>query len=115
MGIDSDKVLHENGPPDMSPKEIDKIYDYAVDVDSLPGRYQITDLDTLDDVEKLSCIMSAAVYQGKTHCEDPLWNTASQHQLRGVKSSNGLTDHIESLQATTDPDSKLPLSTRIVI
>lgn len=97
MGIDSDKLLQATGPPDMSPKEIDKIYDYAVDVVSLPGRYQITDLTTVDDVEKFSGIMSAALHRGKTRRGDPLWNTASRHPLGGVKSRDGFTDHIENV------------------
>ena len=86
MRADGGKILKATTLPGLRDKDIDKIYDSAIDVVSLPGMYQAIDYSGMDEAERLSTVMGVALGRDSRVKGDALWRSISRNSLGTVRS-----------------------------
>lgn len=86
MNINDNRLVRATAPPEMLDRDTKQLYEFAVDVVSLPGRYQSSDMSAMDDAERMTKLMSSAMSKGRSSKGDLLWNTSQRHPLGKVKS-----------------------------
>ena len=59
--------------------------------------YQTNDLAGMEEIEKITGIMSAALTKGKERQGDTLWKTVTRHPLRTIKNKDEFVEHVEKV------------------
>ena len=97
-GVDlvDDRLLSASVPPGMHRRSATKMYDFAVDVTSLPGMYQSSDIGDAGDVGRLSGVLTAA-FGTNNHRRDTLWQQKSRHALGNIKTKEDFMQHVEKV------------------
>ena len=97
MRIHGDTLLKETTLPGLKSKEIEKIYDSAVDVVSLPGMYQAIDYSGMDDAERLSTVMGVALGRDSRVKGDALWRSTTRNALGTVRTKKDFMTLVDKI------------------
>ena len=102
MDIDDKELLKATVPPGLSSKVIDKIYDSAVDVVSLPGMYQAIDYSGMDEAERLSTVMGVALGRDSRVKGDALWRAINRNALGAVRNRKDFLALVDKVVESKD-------------
>jgi hypothetical protein len=88
MQASGPKLLAASGADGMEPKDVERLYDCAIDVVSLPGMYQATDMADMDAAERLTSVMSVALGKDRRSRGDHLWRTTGRNALGTIRTKD---------------------------